>query len=99
VITQATQPSNGAYTPGDTISVTFNEEVDCIRPYKFSASLLIAAPTPVTVVPSMFCVLNKIELQIPASVVVCWLLQFYSDIGFVGDSYVFRNISVKIILL
>jgi hypothetical protein len=70
VISQAPQPS-GAYTPGAPILVTFNEEVNCIRPYKFSASLLIAAPTPVTVDPSMFCVLNKIELQIPASAVVC----------------------------
>ncbi len=74
MIAQATQPSNGAYIPGAPISVTFNEEVDCIRPYKFSASLLIAASTPVTVAPSMYCVLNKIELQIPASVVVCRLL-------------------------
>ena len=74
VIAQAILPSNGAYTPGAPIAVTFNEEIDCIRPYKFSASLLIAASTTVTVVPTMFCVLNKIELQIPASVVVCWPL-------------------------
>jgi hypothetical protein len=80
VVVQGTQPFNGAYTPGNPISVTFNEEVDCVRPYKFSASLLIAALTPVTVIPGMLCVFNRIELQIPASVVVscisfcetCW---------------------------
>jgi hypothetical protein len=71
VIAQATQPSNRLYVLGAPISLTFNEEVDCIRPYKFSASLLIAASTPVTVVPVIICVFNKIELQIPASVVVC----------------------------
>jgi hypothetical protein len=70
MIAQTILPSNGAYTLGAPISVTFNEEVDCVRPYKFSASLQIAASTTATVVPVMICVFNRIELQIPASVVV-----------------------------
>ena len=36
-------PASNVYYPGNEISVTFNEALNCNRPYVFSASLSIAA--------------------------------------------------------
>ena len=38
-------PSSNRYYPGDAIVVTFNEDIDCSLPYKFTPRLTLANPT------------------------------------------------------
>ena len=84
---QGLRPSNNFYFPGDEISVTFNEQIDCSRPYNFMASLSIprtkAAPAKSLAAPLLnaFCNENKISFEFTSSsgIAVCELKCFLSE--------------------
>ncbi len=66
-------PANNFYFPGDEISATFNEEIDCTRPYNFVATMKIPrtksapATTLTGAMLSTYCAQNKISIEFLAT--------------------------------
>jgi hypothetical protein len=69
-----TVPSDNKYMPWQEISITFNENIDCSRPYKFSASLTLATtPAQTLQTPSSllaYCSDNTIYFEMASTVTV-----------------------------
>ncbi len=77
---QGLLPANGKYLPGDEISATFVEKIDCSRPFNFAASMTIDT-NPVQVLSgvdlSIYCDGNQIMIEISSlsSFAVCFIFK------------------------
>jgi hypothetical protein len=66
-------PANNFYFPGDEISATFSEEIDCTRPYNFVVTMKIPrtksapATTLTGAMLSTYCAQNKISIEFQAT--------------------------------
>jgi hypothetical protein len=67
---QGLLPANNKYLPGDEISATFTEKIDCNEPFTFSATLLVES-NPVQGLQgsdlSLYCDGNRIVIEISSS--------------------------------
>ncbi len=67
---QGLLPANGKYLPGDEISVTFTENIDCHEPFTFSVTMTVET-NPVQVLQGsdlpLYCDGNKIVVEISSA--------------------------------
>ena len=68
---QGSLPSNNAYFPGDEISISFNEEIDCSKPYNFLVQLKLSTIPSKTLTPTtglaVICKFNKLTFDFTSS--------------------------------
>ena len=74
-------PASSEYLPGEEISATFNEDIDCSKPFSFAVSINVDTTVPQVLTGTdlnVYCETHRIFIEIsPTSPLqVCWLIYY-----------------------